>query len=284
MKEIELSQGKIALVDDRDFEWLNQSRWYAKKNGGRWQAELIGGTPMHRLIMGATFGQIVKHKNPNGLDNQRKNLYFSGGGVQESLVSFQEEGLMHERNLFAVAREIRGRLYSFVFSLPFVTDRLKLPRESGVYLLVQAGEIVYVGQSSNIWKRWAHGDGSRGWGKRDFPTYDGDIIHYLCCHTLARKVVEGFFIFTLQPRYNKTVRPMNELPEADMLVDVPQPDYGRVSVVQIDEDTIIAIENLVDCAKEGELPQTETVEAVEQFLYGTRDNRTFPEHPLDFGI
>ena len=32
MKEITLTQGQIAIVDDEDFEFLNQFKWYAHKS------------------------------------------------------------------------------------------------------------------------------------------------------------------------------------------------------------------------------------------------------------
>lgn len=31
MRKIPLTQGKFALVDDADFDWLNQWKWYALK-------------------------------------------------------------------------------------------------------------------------------------------------------------------------------------------------------------------------------------------------------------
>ena len=82
MKEIPLTQGKVALVDDDDFEWLNQYKWctiqvsanyfYAVRNGqssGRSKTEYL-----HRLITDVKKGEYVDHKNHNGLDNRRCNL------------------------------------------------------------------------------------------------------------------------------------------------------------------------------------------------------------------
>jgi len=87
MKTIILTQNKVALVDDADYEWLNQWKWYAQKGRytfyacrkikkkGKWKL-----LQMHRLIMNAKKGQMVDHENGNGLDNQRDNLRFCTHG------------------------------------------------------------------------------------------------------------------------------------------------------------------------------------------------------------
>jgi hypothetical protein len=82
MRQIQLSQGKVALVDEVDFEWLNQWKWSALKRGqtdfAAYRVECNGGkqkgTLMHRQIMKAEKGQEIDHKNRNPLDNQRENL------------------------------------------------------------------------------------------------------------------------------------------------------------------------------------------------------------------
>ena len=33
MKEIPLTQGKVALVDDEDFDRVNQYKWYVNRGG-----------------------------------------------------------------------------------------------------------------------------------------------------------------------------------------------------------------------------------------------------------
>jgi hypothetical protein len=84
-KEIPLTQGKVAIVDDCDFEWLNQWKWLAHNNHNlNWYAKRTdyhGGLRkeviiMHRLIIGAEKGQYVDHKDRDGLNNQRGNLRF----------------------------------------------------------------------------------------------------------------------------------------------------------------------------------------------------------------
>lgn len=85
MKRIKLTQGKYALVDNKDFKFVNQWKWYFTiSKGDRYGYAIYSGyckrtgkrprIAMHRIIMQAKRGQIVDHKNHNGLDNRRSNL------------------------------------------------------------------------------------------------------------------------------------------------------------------------------------------------------------------
>jgi hypothetical protein len=56
MKEIKLTQKQVALVDDENFEYLNQWKWCAAKHKN------------------PKPGIVVDHRNRNGLDNQKHNL------------------------------------------------------------------------------------------------------------------------------------------------------------------------------------------------------------------
>lgn len=82
MKKIPLTQGKSALVDDVDYDFLNQYKWYVLKEDYTYYAgrkvtispckqELI---IMHRIILNAPNGIEIDHINGDGLDNRRSNL------------------------------------------------------------------------------------------------------------------------------------------------------------------------------------------------------------------
>lgn len=80
MKQIPLTQGKFALIDDEDFEWLMSWKWYCAK-GYAVRKKVIEGKrfvfPMHREIMLDQLSEIkteVDHINRNKLDNRRENL------------------------------------------------------------------------------------------------------------------------------------------------------------------------------------------------------------------
>lgn len=77
-RQIALTQGKIALVEDSDYETYSRLNWYAKQYGNTWYAvrqEEQKTVYMHRKIMGVIDGMIiVDHINGNGLDNRRSNL------------------------------------------------------------------------------------------------------------------------------------------------------------------------------------------------------------------
>jgi len=79
MKTIPLTKGKVALVDDYDFEWLNKYKWcvHGGRNGKFYATRKENGqcfVEMHRMIMQATPEVEIDHINGNSLDNQRHNL------------------------------------------------------------------------------------------------------------------------------------------------------------------------------------------------------------------
>ena len=81
MKEIPLTKGLVALVDDEDYARLSQFKWYAQTNkrinyAVRRGARANGRTPMiwmHREILSAA-GLDVDHRDGDGLNNRRANL------------------------------------------------------------------------------------------------------------------------------------------------------------------------------------------------------------------
>jgi hypothetical protein len=77
-KTIPLTQGKIAIVDDEDFEKLNKYRWhYNKGYAVRTIGHIIGKQKaiyMHRYLMKPTKNKKTDHIDGNGLNNQRRNL------------------------------------------------------------------------------------------------------------------------------------------------------------------------------------------------------------------
>lgn len=75
MKKIPLTKGQFALVDDSDFDWLNQYKWYAIKTRNGFKAARLKTVLMHRVILGLRDPKILgEHRDGNGLNNQRSNL------------------------------------------------------------------------------------------------------------------------------------------------------------------------------------------------------------------
>lgn len=83
MREIQLSKGMVALVDQADYDWLNQWKWFAHKGHNtfyavRWSkrnGDKRNYIQMHRVILGLTDSKVLgDHRDHNGLNNQRYNL------------------------------------------------------------------------------------------------------------------------------------------------------------------------------------------------------------------
>ncbi len=81
MKQIHLTQGQVALVDDQDFERFGHLKWCANKKKNGFYAYRTTPKPeknslyLHREILGVTDPRVkVDHKNHDTLDNRRENL------------------------------------------------------------------------------------------------------------------------------------------------------------------------------------------------------------------
>lgn len=83
MKEIQLTQGLVTMVDNDDFDHLNKYKWCAAKSGKTYYAiRSINNSNgrqrvvrMHRFITNTIDPSvIIDHKDHNGLNNQRYNL------------------------------------------------------------------------------------------------------------------------------------------------------------------------------------------------------------------
>lgn len=88
MREIPLTQGQVALVDDEDYAYLSQFKWYARWNARAYyasrQVPAQGSSRqrtlnLHNVVWERHFGEIphgmtVDHHNVDSLDNRISNL------------------------------------------------------------------------------------------------------------------------------------------------------------------------------------------------------------------
>ncbi len=151
-KEIPLTRGHVAIVDDEDYEWLSQWKWTAFQSGNQvyaYRKHKNKSVLLHRLITSAPKGKVVDHINRNGLDNRRENLRVVGRkenalnssfipngtskyrGVRYSKNAWQSE-IMVDRKYIYLGRfkseEDAARAYDAAATMYFKSDaRLNLP-------------------------------------------------------------------------------------------------------------------------------------------------------------
>ena len=101
MKKIKLTQGKFALVDNEDFDYLNQWKWCVVRRKNNYYAERratakeretsANNIKMHRVIINAQPGFLTDHKDHDGLNNQKCNLR-SCNNSQNKANSIKQKG------------------------------------------------------------------------------------------------------------------------------------------------------------------------------------------------
>lgn len=156
-REIPLTRGKVAIVDDRDYERVAQYKWCAHYDSWNWYAvrsTKINGRftleKMHRYILGLTKGdkKRIDHQNGNGLDNRKENLRLCSAGqnahnrrkYRTKNPTSHFKGVFRSRNKWHAEIMVKGvtiRLgaYSFeeVAALAYDLAALKYFREFAVF-------------------------------------------------------------------------------------------------------------------------------------------------------
>jgi hypothetical protein len=120
-KEIILTQGKVAIVDDDDFEYLNQFNWQATKNGNTFYARrnfTVSNNKqnkiyMHRLILKPEKNMVIDHLNGDGLDNRKCNLRICthGENMRNSKIPINNKSGYKGVSLDKNINKFRCRLY-----------------------------------------------------------------------------------------------------------------------------------------------------------------------------
>ena len=110
MKEIVLTKGKVALVDNDDFEMVSKKKWrfIERKDGTGYASRTEGKVGerfewyMHWEIIGKpSNGLVVDHINRNKLDNRKENLR----------VITHRENLRNTDRAFSGAYRTKGKKY-----------------------------------------------------------------------------------------------------------------------------------------------------------------------------
>jgi len=86
MREIQLTQGKVAIVRDDWFEYLSQWKWCTSEADDTFyavRAESRKTILMHRVIADAKKGQLVDHWDRDGLHNWPENLRICTNGQNQ---------------------------------------------------------------------------------------------------------------------------------------------------------------------------------------------------------
>lgn len=80
VKQIPLTQGKFALIDDPDFQSVSEHKWFAVTDGWNWYAARKVKKQqqrLHNFLMEPPPGVRIDHRDGNGLNCQRRNMRIS---------------------------------------------------------------------------------------------------------------------------------------------------------------------------------------------------------------
>lgn len=132
MREIPLTCGLVALVDDCDFERVSAIQWNKlEAKGGVYAQGCVAQRRllMHRFVLDAPKGVIVDHRNHQTLDNRRSNLRICNSSLSNVFKGHRPNkygfrGVARRRSKYFGRVTIEGRVYvSAAFDTPVEAAR-----------------------------------------------------------------------------------------------------------------------------------------------------------------
>lgn len=132
-KSIPLTKGKVAIVDDGDYEYLNQWKWHVHSGRSTFYAERTEGllsrkkVYMHAVIMNTPSGMKTDHIDGDGLNNTKANLrictnaenLYNRGANKNSASGFKGVFFRKDRQKYKAEITVGGKgVYLGLFDTP----------------------------------------------------------------------------------------------------------------------------------------------------------------------
>lgn len=121
MREVPLTRGAVALVDDEDFERVNKLKWQLATNGYAMKSIRVKSTPdsrtkdalvsvyMHRFILNAPADLDVDHLDGNKINNQRHNIQLCT--ARENAVNWKRSNITNYRGVYENKSRFGAKLW-----------------------------------------------------------------------------------------------------------------------------------------------------------------------------
>jgi hypothetical protein len=152
--------------------------------------KMINKTPEERKAISAK-AHATRKANKAKIDAAREEALIYANGLKATIANleFRLTALHHEEQMNVISCQLTDK--ALLSQEQIVKASIPWERSTGVYFLVWNDEVVYVGQSVNVYSRITHHSA------KEFDRYA-----YIPCHEDALDRLESLYIHCFRPRLN----------------------------------------------------------------------------------